>query len=345
MWGPPGTGKSSVLNAMAAAEGLTVETVIASVREPADFAGLPVVRDDGVHMEPPAWARRLAEAGAGVLFLDELSTAPPAVQAATLRVTLDRVVGDLALPSGVRVVAAANPPSLAADGWDLPAPQANRFLHLDHQVNAEVWADGMTTGFPAPVAGRVHEFDRSRRDASRAEIASFIRHRPELLHQVPSDDTDQGRAWPSHRTWTMTADVLALLDRNDTAATQLAATGLVGTGPAMEFIAWRDTCTLPHPADVIDNPSIVTWPALEPSHALAVLDAVVAFTASKATKVAWNAAWGVLASAAENGCADIATAKARSLMRIRPAGSKPPKAANALAPALIAAGLYAGAAA
>src|ERR1039457_7360665 len=103
--GAPGTGKTSVIRAMASGLGWPCETVIASIREPSDFAGLPVVVGEGVRFAPPTWARRLAEAGRGLLFLDELSTAPPAVQAALLRVVLERVVGDLTLPeegSGVR---------------------------------------------------------------------------------------------------------------------------------------------------------------------------------------------------------------------------------------------------
>src|SRR5262249_29844746 len=65
------------------------------------------------------WARRLTETGYGLLFLDELTTAPPAVQAAMLRVVLERAVGDVELPAAVRVVAAANPAGQAADGWEL----------------------------------------------------------------------------------------------------------------------------------------------------------------------------------------------------------------------------------
>ena len=80
LWGAPGTGKTSAIRAMAQIMGLPCETVIASIREPSDFAGLPIVVGDGVRFAPPAWARRLAEAGHGLLFLDELSTAPPAVQ-------------------------------------------------------------------------------------------------------------------------------------------------------------------------------------------------------------------------------------------------------------------------
>ena len=130
LWGDPGIGKSALIQAAAAADSVPCETVIGSLREPSDFAGLPVVTDDGVRMEPPSWARRLHEAQAGYLFLDELSTSPPAVQAAMLGVALERRVGDLLLPRAVQVVAAANPPERAADGWDLTPPLANRFGRL-----------------------------------------------------------------------------------------------------------------------------------------------------------------------------------------------------------------------
>ena len=125
LWGAPGTGKTSVIRAMADAAGLPCETVIASIREPSDFAGLPVVAggaaEPHVTFAPPAWAVSLARAGTGLAFFDEISTAPPAVQAALLRVVLERTVGDLALPDAVSVVAAANPPEQAADGGDRKA--------------------------------------------------------------------------------------------------------------------------------------------------------------------------------------------------------------------------------
>ncbi len=121
LWGAPGTGKTSAIRAMAGAMGLPCETVIASIREPSDFAGLPIVVGGEVRFAPPAWARRLAEAGRGLLFLDELSTAPPAVQAALLRVVLERAVGDLTLPDEVArrsCPAAWSPPSCTSGpGW------------------------------------------------------------------------------------------------------------------------------------------------------------------------------------------------------------------------------------
>ena len=81
IWGAPGTGKSSVVRAIAEAEGMHSETVIASIREPSDFAGLPIVHNGEVRFAPPSWAKRLHREGRGLLFLDELTTAPPAVQA------------------------------------------------------------------------------------------------------------------------------------------------------------------------------------------------------------------------------------------------------------------------
>src|SRR5204862_102481 len=138
-----------------------------------------------VRFAPPAWARRLAEAGRGVLFLDELSTAPPAVQAALLRVVLERAVGDLTLPDQVAVVAAANPPEQAADGWDLSAPLANRFCHLDWPLEARVVSDGFVSGWPTPAPPKLHDGWVSRIPVARSWVAAFLTARPELTPAAP----------------------------------------------------------------------------------------------------------------------------------------------------------------
>src|SRR5215469_13682577 len=203
LWGAPGTGKTSAIRAMANAMGLPCETVIASIREPSDFAGLPIVTGSAVRFAPPLWATRLAEAGTGVLFLDELSTAPPAVQAALLRVVLERTVGDLTLPEDVAVVAAANPPEQAADGWDLSAPLANRFCHLEWNADATAFAEGLTAGWPAPPVPELGEGWETGQTAARGMVAAFVAVRPALLAAVPGDASSAGRAWPSPRTWDM----------------------------------------------------------------------------------------------------------------------------------------------
>lgn len=339
LWGDPGIGKTSLIEALATADGLPMETVIASLREPADFAGLPVVHPHGVELSAPSWATRLAPVEDGYLYLGELTTAPPAVQAAALRVVLEGVVGDLRLPRGIRVVADANPPENAADGWTLAAPMANRFLHIDHKPLDIDWIDGMTTGFQLPTSGRVLDYSPIARAASRAEVASFIRTRPDLLHALPKDADAAGRAWPSHRTWTMTADVLALLDPGDTPATLLAANGLVGEGAGAEYIAWRSLNDLPDPAEVLRDPASVNWADLEPSRAWAILTAVTAHATADGTKKGWLSAWAPLAVAATAGLQDVAAANARALLKSRPGGATPPASAKAFVTVLLDAGL------
>ena len=193
LWGAPGTGKTSAIRAMARAMDLPCETVIASIREPSDFAGLPIVVGDVVRFAPPAWARRLAESGRGLLFLDELSTAPPAVQAALLRVVLERVVGDLDLPEEIAVVAAANPPEQAADGWDLSAPLANRLCHLSWLATPSSVADGLAGGWAAPVIPVLPDGWQAEEIMCRGLIAAFLHVRPALA-SAPPTDADLGRA-------------------------------------------------------------------------------------------------------------------------------------------------------
>jgi DNA invertase Pin-like site-specific DNA recombinase len=187
LWGAPGTGKTSAIRAMAQTMGLPCETVIASIREPSDFAGLPIVVGDEVRFAPPAWARRLADAGHGLLFLDELSTAPPAVQAALLRVVLERVVGDLTLPDEVAVVAAANPPEQAADGWDLSqlAQPPTPVLTWELTTNQEV-RDMRLLG-AARLSHKTDESTSIERQREQITLTAKVRG-DELVHTT--EDTD-----------------------------------------------------------------------------------------------------------------------------------------------------------
>ena len=78
LWGDPGTGKTHTIEAFARQAGWKTVSVIASIHDPTDFAGLPVRTDAGVVFEPPAWARRTAEHdGTSLVFFDEVNTATP----------------------------------------------------------------------------------------------------------------------------------------------------------------------------------------------------------------------------------------------------------------------------
>jgi MoxR-like ATPase len=339
LWGGPGTGKSSAVRDLAATMDWPCEVVIASIREPSDFAGLPVVADGGVRFAPPRWAQRLVAAGNGILFLDEISTAPPAVQAALLRVVLERVVGDLELPASVAVVAAANPPEQASDGWDLSAPLANRFCHLDWQADASGFAQGITAGWPKPPVPVLPSDWVERQGRTRGLVAAFVAARPSLLSEPPKDAAAAGRAWPSPRTWEMAAALLAAAD--EIGASELARTllvvGTVGPGAGIEFLHWANDLDLVDPEAALADPSGFVLPE-RGDRAYAALSAVAAAVAAHPTPERWVAGWKVLASAGPQ-AADVAAMAARVLARCRPAGAQPPPEIKMFAPVLREAGL------
>lgn len=339
LWGAPGTGKSSAVMAMAEAAGTPCEVVIASIREPSDFAGLPIVVDDGVRFAPPQWASNLVDAGHGVLFLDEISTAPPAVQAALLRVVLERVVGDLRLPDAVAIVAAANPPDQAADGWDLSAPLANRFCHLDWTVDAHAVAAGLVAGFPAPTPPSLPGDWAQQVPLSAGLIGAFLGLRPSLVSAPPVERSAAGRAWPSPRTWEMVSRLLAACDMAGASSQVRRALvlGSVGDGAGLELLTWLEELDLPDPEAALADPDGVEFPD-RGDRRYAVLSSVAAAVAANNTPERWLAGWKVMARAAGDS-PDVAAMAARVLAKIRPEGAAAPPEAAAFIPVLRDAGL------
>ena len=135
IWGAPGIGKSSIVAQVAAAHGLPCIDLRLSQLAPADLRGLPVAdHEQGVaRLLPPEF---LPRSGSGILFLDEINLAPPALQVVAKQLVLDRRVGSYTLPEGWLVWAAGNRKEDRAAVFDMPAPLANRFLHLQVAVSA-----------------------------------------------------------------------------------------------------------------------------------------------------------------------------------------------------------------
>ncbi|WP_051807353.1 AAA family ATPase [Streptomyces sp. NRRL F-2664] len=323
LWGEPGIGKSAGMVQLATALGVPLETVIASVHEPSDFAGLPVVGDDpattGVPMAPPDWAVRLARTGHGLLFFDELSSAPPAVQAALLRVVLERRVGSLELPPAVRIVAAANPPASAADGWHLSPPLANRFVHLDWTHSPRTVARGMAGTWPEVAIPTVDPARTSGAVArARGAVSGFLTARPGLVHHMPTEAAGRGRGWPSPRTWEMALRLLATGYAASSGREALAAalTGAVGEAAGIELLSYLEHLDLPDPDRVLADPDAFALPE-RGDRQLAFLIAVVAAVQSEPTRPRWEAGWAVLAKAVEAGVPDVAARAAADLAAMR----------------------------
>ncbi|MEH0828938.1 MULTISPECIES: AAA family ATPase [unclassified Micromonospora] len=323
LWGEPGIGKTAALTQLAEALDLPLTTVIASVHEPSDFSGLPVVGDDpavqGVPMAPPDWAVRLVRAGRGLLFLDELSTAPPAVQAALLRLVLERRIGALRLPPGVRIVAAANPRSSAADGWELSPPLANRFVHLQWTHDHEVVVRGLGGTWPRAALPRL---DPERLSAAvglaRRAVCGLLSARPALVHRLPSTEGRRGGPWPSPRSWEMTLRLIAFATAADTSRDVLSmlVRGAVGDGPGLELLACMDRMDLPDPEVLLADPATAVLPERGDLRQ-AVLDAVVEAVRRRPERSRWDAAWAVLVRALDTGAPDLVVVPASTLAALR----------------------------
>lgn len=265
--GSPGTGKTNQIEQTAARFGLHCEVIIGSIREPTDVGGLARLEDDRFRLVPAGWAAAMAETRKhALLFLDELNTNVPAMQAAMLRLATDGAVGELILPPTVRILAAQNRTEEAAGGWDLTPPLANRFGHLKWESPTVTdWANWLLGGAAedegkaekpeAIEAAVLKRFDEPFAKA-KGLVSGFLKAQPSLLHKMPAAGSPEaGRAWPSPRTWEMATRALAgaevhKLEQSD--AEELLG-AFVGIGPAAELIQYQRRADLPDPADVLDE--------------------------------------------------------------------------------------------
>lgn len=302
LWGESGIGKTAIIQAMAddsIHEPMWAITL--SYREPTDQGGLPIITKDGVRLEPPAWGKALAKGGRGIVFFDELNTARPQTQASALRVVQEREIGELSLPDDTSFVAACNPPETYPGTYRLTPSMANRWCHISWPINEEGWCHGMLAGFPSPEVPRLPAtWTHERRDA-RALISSYISVHRNALHNRPSDPYEAGRAWPSNRTWTMAADLLAACRalghdvRSEIFMVLL--TGCVGAAAARQFRKWTVALDLRDPEEYFRDPKKTALPKRQ-DQIRVTLDSLVSAAVAPAPKQKrirrCSAAWVVL---------------------------------------------------
>jgi len=140
IWGAPGIGKSSIVKQVAAAKELEFLDLRLSLLDPTDLKGIPFFNADtkeGVWAKPSFLPSD--PDSKGILFLDEINTAPPAVQASAYQLILDRKVGEYELPGGWSIVAAGNRENDRGVVYKMPPPLANRFVHFEMEVDFDDW--------------------------------------------------------------------------------------------------------------------------------------------------------------------------------------------------------------
>ena len=239
--GPPGTGKTATFESMARRKGWHLETLIGSTIDPVDVGGYLLSSHGKVVSDPPPWATRIKAAldhgTKPLLFLDELSCAPPSTQAALLRVVNERRVGNLDL-IGMLVAAASNPADSATAEGDVGPAMSNRWAHVDWTVDVSEWVAGTLSNWGA------------KQPAGYAEVASSVTG---FLTRSPTALLKQGvKAWPSPRSWTHGIKAVIALDKGlKSTASRIILAGLVGDATASEWSTYVSESDLPSPEEVL----------------------------------------------------------------------------------------------
>jgi len=141
IWGAPGIGKSSIVKAIAKEQDMEFIDLRLSLLDPTDLKGIPFFdssSNEGVWAKP-SFLPKSDNKSKGILFLDEINSAPPAVQASAYQLVLDRKVGEYELPDGWSIVAAGNRENDRGVVYRMPPPLANRFVHFEMEVDFEDW--------------------------------------------------------------------------------------------------------------------------------------------------------------------------------------------------------------
>jgi hypothetical protein len=182
LWGPPGVGKSQMIAEVAERNDVPLIDIRLSQMEPSDLRGIPFKNGERVEWAVPSMLPDADRQGpAGVLFLDEITSAPPSVSAAAYQLILDRRLGAYEVPPGWVIFAAGNRQGDRGVTYTMPAPLANRFSHFDVDLNVDDWA---AWAYARGIDDR---------------IIAFIRFRPDLLFEF--DPAHNPVAFPSPRSW------------------------------------------------------------------------------------------------------------------------------------------------
>jgi len=238
LWGPPGIGKSELVAEICNEMGGHMIDLRMAQMEPTDIRGIPFFNKDlGVMDWAPPIELPSEELASQypivVLFLDEMNSAMPAVQAAGYQLILNGRVGKYVLPENVVIVAAGNRDSDKGVTYRMPMPLANRFLHLEMRPDFASWQTWA-------VLNDIHQ-----------DVIGYLSFAKQDLYDF--DAKSSSRAFATPRTWTF---VSQLLEEDDCDADTLynLVAGTVGEGLATKFMAHRKIASkMPNPSDILSG--------------------------------------------------------------------------------------------
>jgi len=238
LWGPPGIGKSEVVaDITAELSGFMIDLRLGQM-DPTDIRGIPFYNKELGKMDwaPPIDlpdAELASQYPVIVLFMDEMNSAAPAVQAAAYQLVLNRGIGKYHLPDNVVMIAAGNRESDKGVTYRMPTPLANRFVHVEMRADFVTWQEWA-------VKNQIHK-----------DVVGYLSFAKQDLYDF--DAKSSSRAFATPRSWVFVSELLEDEDLDDVTATDLIA-GTVGEGLAVKFQAHRKIAgKLPRAEDVLSG--------------------------------------------------------------------------------------------
>ena len=235
IWGPPGIGKSDAIHQLGTELNAHVIDVRLSLWEPTDIKGIPYFNsvDNTMSWAPPVELPNEELASKHehiILFLDEMNSAPPSVQAAAYQLVLNRKVGTYTLPDNVFIVAAGNREADKGVTYRMPAPLANRFVHLELRVDFEDWLNWA-------IDNKVHK-----------DVVGYLSFAKQDLYDF--DPKTASRSFATLRSWAFVSELLDD-DLGESTLSDLVS-GAVGEGTGVKFMAHRKVAgRMPNPSDIL----------------------------------------------------------------------------------------------
>lgn len=251
--GSPGIGKSYIVNDIAQKNKLDIIDVRLSQLDAVDLRGIPSIEEGLTKWMPPIFLPQDKDSQ-GILFLDELNSAPLSIQAAIYQLVLDRKIGEYAMPKGWRIVCAGNKINDKGIVFKLPSPLINRMIHIVLEAKYEDWKQW-------GIKNAIHPY-----------IIGFLGFRPDLLSSKVPSSSETNPAFATPRAWSMLSHII----QGDISLDKIHPIiyGSVGYGAGIEFISFIKVYkSLPNIDDILQGKSEIV--PQEPSALYALCAALI----------------------------------------------------------------------
>jgi len=237
IWGNPGVGKSSLVAQIANEKNIEFIDLRLSLLDPTDLRGIPFFEkeDKKAVWAKPEFLPDTHSKEFGILFLDEINSAPPTIQAAAYQLVLDRKIGEYILPKNYSIVAAGNYESDRGVTYRMPTPLANRFVHLNFDLDFDSWKLW------------AYQTNTDKR------IISYLSYKPSDLFMFDPKSNEKSFATP--RSWKFVDDILqSNIDPN---LLEKVIAGAIGKEVAGEFLNYCNIMDeLPNIQDILENKEV-----------------------------------------------------------------------------------------